>query len=106
MAARRVRGALLQTTKRVSWVPDDGNCFFSAIALGLGESGVGQAEVRQAIVSEEADVWHSSYCLDDETLDEHRCEVAQPRTWGGEMELVAAASKYNIEILVCDTSVR
>jgi hypothetical protein len=106
VAARRVRDALLQTTERICWVPDDGNCFFSAIALGLGESGVGQAEVRQAIVSEEADVWYGSYCEGDETLDEHRCEMAQPRTWGGEMELVAAASNYNIEILVYDTSVK
>ena len=106
VAARRVRDALSQTTERICWVPDDGNCFFSAIALGLGESGVGQAEVRQAIVSEEADVWYRSYCEDDKTLDEHRCEMAQPGTWGGETGLVAAASKYNIEISVYDTSVR
>ena len=57
-------------------------------------------------MSEEADVCYRSYCEHGETLDEHRCEMAQPRTWGGEVELVAAASKYNIEILVCDTSVR
>ena len=57
-------------------------------------------------MSEETDVWYGSYSKEDETLDEHRCEMAQPRTWGGEMELVAAASNYNIEILVYDTSVK
>ena len=105
VATSRVCAELSETGECVAWVPDDGNCFFSAIAIGLGKQGIGQAKVRKAVVKEELTPSYAHFCEDNTSLGAHRKRVKKDKVWGGEMELLAAATVYNVQIQVYDTSV-
>ena len=105
VATTRVCAELSKTGECVAWVSDDGNCFFSAIAIGLGKQGIGQAKVRKAVVEEELKPAYAHFCEDNTSMAAHRKRMKKNKVWGGEMELLAAATVYGVQIQVYDTSV-
>jgi hypothetical protein len=105
VATTRVCAELSKTGECVAWVPDDGNCFFSAIATSLGKQGIGQAKVRKAVVEEELKPAYAHFCEDNMSMAAYRKRMKKNKVWGGEMELLAAATVYGVEIQVYDTSV-
>ena len=89
----------------VAWVSDDVNCFFSAIAIGLDKQGIGQAKVRKAVAEEELKAAYTYFCEGNTSLAAHRKRTMKDKVWGGEMELLAAATVHDVQVQVYDTSV-
>jgi hypothetical protein len=104
IATTRVCAELSKTGVCVAWVSDDGNCFFSATAIGLGKQGIVQTKVRKAVVEEELKPAYAHFCEDNTSLAAHRKRMKKDKVWGGEMELLAAATVYDVQIQVYDTS--
>lgn len=98
----------LRLTRQV--IPDDGHCFFSAVAAALSASHLTHAPstqqaVRDAIATWASDLSADSPVLQGRTQSDYQAAVAT-NLWGGEPEFRAVADIYGMPLVVLSSGER
>jgi len=101
----KARLAALRPALCVKEQEGDGNCLFRSISDQLCGDSSQYARIRSEVIEhmEKHREWFSLYIEDDEDHDEYFSRMGTPGEWGGNLELVAAAEKYQVKVIVFQT---